>query len=307
MSATTIDNTLGALFLGNLTAAILYGVTCVQTFMYFQNYSRDTLSLRITVFFLWICDTVHIAIVTHSVYFYAVTNFSNPLALGDATVSVMSHLIITSISDITIRYVFGRRLWQLSGGNVPLAISIGVTSLVVFCSSMAFTSLGIRYKAYSKFYKISYLLYLALGSGVVVDTIMALALCIVLAKSRTGFRRTDSLINVLMMYTINTGLLTSIVALLGLIMYAVMPQTYACLAIIFNLSKLYFNALLATLNARSGLRDQMNRPITVLPVSEIAKSGSDTRSKGIPTSPHITINIEGETKPESLNESTGGY
>jgi len=131
MTVPTVDNTLGALFLGNVTAAILYGVTCVQTFTYFQNHSRDTPSLRATVFFLWICDTVHIAIVTHSVYFYAVTNFSNPLALGDATVSVMGHVIITSISDITVRYVFGRRLWIMSRGNVPLAISIGVTSLVV--------------------------------------------------------------------------------------------------------------------------------------------------------------------------------
>jgi hypothetical protein len=34
-----------------------------------------------------------------------------------------------------------------------------------------------------------YLLYLSLGSGVVADAIMAPALCIVLAKSRTGFRR----------------------------------------------------------------------------------------------------------------------
>ena len=65
----------------------------------------DMANLDGKVFFLWcallehnplafltkfarICDTVHIAIVTHSVYFYAVTNFSNPLALGDATVYV---------------------------------------------------------------------------------------------------------------------------------------------------------------------------------------------------------------------------
>jgi len=130
-----------------------------------------------------------------------------------------------------------------------------------------------------------------------------------LAKSRTGFRRTDSLVNILLVYTINTGLLTGIVAMLCFILYAVMPDTYIFMAIFLNLSKLYLNALLATLNARSNLRDQMNGAISIIPLPGIAESGSDNSSKRIPTSPHIAINFERytETKPGSLNESTGGY
>jgi hypothetical protein len=124
MSTPTMGSTLGALFIGNLMAAVLYGVTCVQTFIYFQYSSRDAMSLRVTVFFLWICDTAHIAIMTYAVYFYVVTNFANPAALEEATLSVMIQNIITSISDITVRCVFARRLWILSGGNVPLAIPI---------------------------------------------------------------------------------------------------------------------------------------------------------------------------------------
>jgi len=169
-------------------------------------------------------------------------------------------------------------------------------------SSLGFTSLGIIYNTYSKFFQISYLLYLGFGSAVVADATIASALCIVLAKSRTGFRRTDSLVNILLVYTINTGLLTGIVAVLCFILYAVMLDTYIFI-------KLYLNALLATLNARSNLRDQMNGAISTIPLPGIAESGSDNSSKRIPTSPHIAINVERytETKPGSLNESTGGY
>jgi hypothetical protein len=34
------------------------------------------------------CDTVHLALITHAIYFYTVTNFSNPLALLDPTLYV---------------------------------------------------------------------------------------------------------------------------------------------------------------------------------------------------------------------------
>jgi hypothetical protein len=45
----------------------------------------ETQSPRFLTKFARICDTVHIVIVTHAVYLYAVTNFSNPAALEEAT------------------------------------------------------------------------------------------------------------------------------------------------------------------------------------------------------------------------------
>ncbi|KIM76785.1 hypothetical protein PILCRDRAFT_636995 [Piloderma croceum F 1598] len=88
-SAPNIDNALGALFLGNIAAAILYGVTCVQMSIYFQNYSDDKLMLKVV--FLWMCDTVHLALITHSTYFYAVKTFTNPAALQHPTPTISTH------------------------------------------------------------------------------------------------------------------------------------------------------------------------------------------------------------------------
>ncbi|KAF7416322.1 hypothetical protein PC9H_002587 [Pleurotus ostreatus] len=76
-----LDNTLGALFLGNIGAAIFYGITSVQTYIYFKNCSRDSLSLRNSIWFLWVLDTVHLAFITHALYLYCVSNFANPAFL----------------------------------------------------------------------------------------------------------------------------------------------------------------------------------------------------------------------------------
>lgn len=49
------------------------------------------------------------------------------------------------------------------------------------------------------------------------DTIIAASLCYLLYTNRTGYRRTDSLLNTLMLYTVNTGIITSICSLAAII------------------------------------------------------------------------------------------
>ncbi|KAB5590115.1 Transmembrane protein [Ceratobasidium theobromae] len=60
---------------------------------------------------------------------------------------------------------------------------------------------------------------------------------------------TDALIDRLLLYTINTGLLTSLVAIVDLVAFCTM-YNMVHLALNFALGKLYTNTLLATLNAR---------------------------------------------------------
>ncbi|OJA19687.1 hypothetical protein AZE42_06943 [Rhizopogon vesiculosus] len=57
-----------------------------------------------------------------------------------------------------------------------------------------------------------------------------------------------------MAYTINTGCLTSVFSIAGIITCAVMPQTFIFLGIEFWIAKLYINSFLALLNARHYLQ-----------------------------------------------------
>ncbi|KAF4594330.1 hypothetical protein EYR40_009133 [Pleurotus pulmonarius] len=60
-------------------------------------------------------------------------------------------------------------------------------------------------------------LYANLASGVAADLSIAVALVFWLLKSRTGFKRTDSLLNTMMVYAVNTGLLTTICGFTSLV------------------------------------------------------------------------------------------
>ncbi|EIW52851.1 uncharacterized protein TRAVEDRAFT_53283 [Trametes versicolor FP-101664 SS1] len=65
----------------------------------------------------------------------------------------------------------------------------------------------------------------AFGTAVLVDSLLTTTLVLALRQSRTVFKRTDSLITllVMIMYAVNTGLLTGIFSFLSLIFALVLP------------------------------------------------------------------------------------
>lgn len=101
-------------------------------------------------------------------------------------------------------------------------------------------------------------MYTALATGVVADVLIAGALCYSLSSSRTGFKKTDTLVNTLMAYAINSCLLTSVCAAACLITYAIWPEEFIFIGIFLCLNKLYFNSMLATLNNRYTLREKVS-------------------------------------------------
>ncbi|KAH7917128.1 hypothetical protein BV22DRAFT_1135670 [Leucogyrophana mollusca] len=79
------------------------------------------------------------------------------------------------------------------------------------------------------------------------------ALCWILHRSWTEFARTDTLIDKLVIYTVNTGLLTSLFTLADLLCAITMQDNLIYIGLYFCLSKLYTNAFQAILNSRHGL------------------------------------------------------
>ncbi|PPQ63244.1 hypothetical protein CVT24_005704 [Panaeolus cyanescens] len=73
-------------------------------------------------------------------------------------------------------------------------------------AGLAFAGRGFINQSYAKLVvNESWLLYSALGGSVVADGIITASLCTLLYRNRTGVKSSDSLVNILMFYTINTG------------------------------------------------------------------------------------------------------
>ncbi|EPT00014.1 hypothetical protein FOMPIDRAFT_1060560 [Fomitopsis schrenkii] len=217
-----LDRTYGAVVIGAFLAAVLFGITNLQTFIYFQRYPSDRLWNKISVCWLWLLDAVHLALCVHMVYWYLVTNFLNPFALVEIVWSFKAQIIVDWVT------------------------------------------------------------YLPLGAATFVDVIIALSLCYFLERCRIGSTSSgiDSTITLLMVYTLNTGVITSLCSLTAIVTMAALPTTFAVISVEFMLTKLYVNSFLAMFNARNklrGLGSIVDADAVVQPLSSSATSSPTDR------------------------------
>ncbi|KAG1724661.1 hypothetical protein EDB19DRAFT_1915414 [Suillus lakei] len=246
-----LGTTFGALFIGVIVAAVLFGLSNIQTFFYFQSHKDTGISFhKLAVIWLWILDALHLSLIVHCIYYYLVVNFANISALTEIVWSFKLQIVVLLIIYVVhILYVY--RIWIVAKGR-SRAIPIAVGIIEIIGSGVGIALLLTLYwcHVFADLLRTEWATYMALGTTAFIDIVIALSLCYLLATARTGFSSTDSLITKLMAYIINTGGLTSICSMIAMITCAVMPKNFIFLGVEFLLAKLYVNSFLALLNAQ---------------------------------------------------------
>jgi len=246
----TVGNTTGALILGWGFSCLFFGMLCIQVWAYYQRYPNDGVSYNILVVSLWVLEAVHQAFVCHVTWFYVVDNFGNLLVLLDPPVWTLSiQTLLGACVGLIVKICFGMRVWKFSKGNfVVTGIIIGM-ALAQFAAAVVYTARSFHLGV-GQADQIKNLGTVALSFGLTTDIFTAASLSYFLHKMRTGYKRSDTLINRLIIYSVNTGLLTSVFSAAVLVSYNLMPVNLIFIALYFVLSKLYANSCLATLNTR---------------------------------------------------------
>ncbi|EIW57917.1 uncharacterized protein TRAVEDRAFT_65520 [Trametes versicolor FP-101664 SS1] len=256
IAAVDLERTFGAYLVCTCLACIMFGLTTHQTYRYYRLYPTDLLSLKILVFIILMLDVLHTISGIHICYFYLVTNFFNPGRLADGVWSIRLIILETGLIILCSHCFYARRLFFLSNRNwIPVATIASLLLVEIgFCIAAAIESFV--QVSFAKFIRYNYLLWTILVVAVAIDVLAAGTLTYYLRKSRTGFRKTDSMVDILMVYAINTGLSTSILSVAALICALVMPDNLVYSAILLICSKMYSNSLLAVLNSRRSLLDK---------------------------------------------------
>ncbi|KAG1732072.1 hypothetical protein EDB19DRAFT_1305070 [Suillus lakei] len=224
-----LANTFGALFIGVILAAVLFGVTNVQAFIYFRTHSGAGMTFyKLVVMWLWILDALHLVLIVHFIYFYLVINFANIGALTEVVWSSKLQTVVGVLSIFVEHLLYVHRIWIVSKGRSKvLPITVGIA--VILNSGFAIVVIWYIYQgvhAATDVINIEWTVFMYLGGVAFVDILIASSLCYLLATSRTGFSRTDLFITKLVTYIINTGCLTSICSMTAIITCAVMPNDY---------------------------------------------------------------------------------
>lgn len=82
-------------------------------------------------------------------------------------------------------------------------------------------------------------------------------------QSRSGIRKSDGMIDTLIVFTVNTGLLTFSATTLHLVLFVASPTTGVHFAFHFTIAKLYTNSLYGSLNTRLAFRGRGESDVTI--------------------------------------------
>ncbi|KAI6134836.1 hypothetical protein EV401DRAFT_1905338, partial [Pisolithus croceorrhizus] len=70
-----IPDGFGSTFIGGLVSVMLYGITILQTYMYYMHYTEDGSTTKFVVAAVWFLDTLHTSFTCHMMYYYLITNW----------------------------------------------------------------------------------------------------------------------------------------------------------------------------------------------------------------------------------------
>ncbi|OCB91626.1 hypothetical protein A7U60_g1125 [Sanghuangporus baumii] len=262
ISGSELDITWGCYFIGlPLTSALtsaLWGVGCLQLYLYFENYWKtDQRWLKLYILIIWMLDTAHQVLVIHYDYIYFVKGIMEPELLTLLPRSLITTAALTGIVDAMIQAILVRRVWVLSDRNRILTGFMSAAVLAQFTVTMACYVEMFNITRFSQLYEIVHLELAFTCVAVFADTFLAAALIWLLWKARSGLRSSDSLVNRLVVYIVGSSLVTVLCMVIAVVSAIVAPHSFIYMTADTIIPKLYFNCLLASLNARSNLRENL--------------------------------------------------
>ncbi|KAJ6626841.1 hypothetical protein B0H10DRAFT_1996818 [Mycena sp. CBHHK59/15] len=151
MSLFSVDDTLGAAFIGFAFSCVVFGVNTNQVVTYFHRYPEDKLPYKFLVACIWYAshdlndlvsaltsfapsralEVVDQVFIGHSIYFYTITHFANPLIMIEEPViwSLIAQLTVGAIVGTIVRLCFAMRVWRFSQRNITVTSAVVALTL----------------------------------------------------------------------------------------------------------------------------------------------------------------------------------
>ncbi|GAW06794.1 hypothetical protein LENED_008743 [Lentinula edodes] len=224
----------GPMFIGYSFNIVLYGIMITQVYLYFSSFKKDRVWMKMLVAGLLLADTVNA--IFDAVYLYdsLIIHFDNVKYLGNATWDPA----LTALIAGTVQLFFAWRVKVLTT-NWWMVLIVVIASLTGLIGGLITTyEVGVTpHFVNFRHFKWSVIMWLA--GECFAD----------LRKHKTGFQASDELVDRIIRLTVQTGLLTSLCAILDLIFFLCDP-TGTHLIFNFPLAKLYTNSVMSSLNSR---------------------------------------------------------
>ncbi|KAN0082511.1 hypothetical protein V8E55_008306 [Tylopilus felleus] len=234
----------GSLYFAAVVSSAFYGITCVQT------YRNDPLRIKSFVTALWMLNTAHEGLTVAGVYKYLMAGLLNPISILDDIPELMIFFLFSYSHSVSDKNVIAPFIW----------IVLAVIQFVYVCKTLysadgSIQAVTLPVLNSNRFMSLATIC-LALAAGV--DVLVAIFLTFLLVHKRraTGYSSTAHVLQRLTVFAVNTGIWTTLFALLSVILLHVFPSNLIHAVFVVPLCPVYCNTLLANLNVRAYVRGE---------------------------------------------------
>ncbi|KIY64731.1 hypothetical protein CYLTODRAFT_492876 [Cylindrobasidium torrendii FP15055 ss-10] len=307
--AATKDNTIGLLYISVVVGSALYGASLLQAWFYFRKRShRDHWLLKACVCTVLLCDTAQLVLLSKSVYSYVVTHHGRPEYLLRVEKLLLIELFFSgSIGIITQSFYAWRihsaiRSWILPGVVMTLGLASYVTLLVYTSVIMKFEYLAQLVDPLP-----STLSVVTNATTALCDVVITVTLICYAGRLETGFHKSNDLLGRSVYFLFNTGIPTTLCAIVSLAMVKGEPNTFLYIMFYLLMGRFYTNSLLVTLNRSASTRGgQASSGVSEVSFNTVSHviGGQRTNDLAIRVDTHRIIgDDDGHSNSEHYNKS----
>ncbi|KAF7296338.1 hypothetical protein HMN09_01103900 [Mycena chlorophos] len=251
------DANYGAILVGALVSAVLFGVSTVQAYIYWQRFPDDRPAVKALVAAVWTLEAAHMGMMSHTLYTWLVIDYGNPAALlGRAPDSLVGFILMTVFVSVLVQTFFSYRIYILSR-SLTWAMVLYASNLLRCGLGLAIFSLTLLSPTQLAFsQRFPWLLITLWSLSAAGDLAVMLSLVWLLWRQRrmTDNRQSEFLLDKIIKWTIETGVATSMFTTVMLICYHTMPNTLVWMGLFVGEARMFANSLFASLNSRTALR-----------------------------------------------------
>ncbi|KAI0767199.1 hypothetical protein C8Q74DRAFT_938693 [Fomes fomentarius] len=248
------------------SASFSAALSFMQAFHYFTHYIDDALHIKMLVAAVFIAETIHQALITQAHY----------TELRRIERNVVVEVFFEAITAFLVQSFYVSRIWRLYDRRLYIVIPIIALIVSQFAVSLVYTIKALALSTLDALDKLNAYAITMNATGAAADVAIAAIMCTLLHIHKSGFQRSNIIVNKLIFMTVETGLLTSTCACVALVTHLALRDSYVYICFFFLIGRLYSNSLFASLNARECLRDDLT-------VS--ASDFSDTQLHNMPPGP----------------------
>ncbi|KAF9522456.1 hypothetical protein CPB83DRAFT_864435 [Crepidotus variabilis] len=256
-----ISSITAPLLLGSLSNTYLFGILCVQTYLYHLSFPSDAAYIKALVYGVFAIDATATIMNVSDTFQWFANGFGNPLALDNVQLSPADTPLIGALIAGIVQAFYCYRIFKIEHRAWPISVFIMLIVAVQIAGGLWGSIIAFQVQSFrSAAEKASGSPWIIFVGAAVADTLIAGTMILLLNSKQSAIHyHTKNSLSKIIQLTAETNLLSTVVALITMILFVTEKGTTYFTFPSLILGKVYSNSLLLILNNRTYLATDAQR------------------------------------------------